>query len=97
MLLSLVGNNKPIKKQVTLQKPLKESSKGMASHCDNSFDGLYISKNDVNEAKGPAPVAESNAQNAKWLVGVDFNKKYDEFFRDLFYNVDVENREITEP
>ena len=32
VLLSLMGNNKPIKKQVVIQKPLKESSEAMASH-----------------------------------------------------------------
>ena len=44
MLLSLMGNNKPIKKQVALQKPLKESSEAMALCCDNSLDGLYINR-----------------------------------------------------
>ena len=60
MLLSLTGNNKPIKR-----KPLKESSEAMALHCYNSLDGLYINKNYVSKVKGPAPVTESNAQNAK--------------------------------
>ena len=63
MLLSLTGNNKPIEKQVALQKPLNESSKAMAFHCDNSLDGWYINKNNINKAKGPAPVAKSDAQN----------------------------------
>ena len=65
MLLSLTGNNKPIKKQVALQKPLKESSKAMELCCNNSLDGLYINRNIVNKAKGPAPVAESDTQNDK--------------------------------
>ena len=34
-------------------------------------------------------------QNAKQLVVVDFNEKCDEYFGELFYNVDIENREIT--
>ena len=51
MLLSLTGNNKPIKKWVVLQKPLKESSEAMALHCNNSLDGLYSNKNDVKEIK----------------------------------------------
>ena len=46
----------------------------MASHCNNSSDGSYISKNDVNEAKGPISVAESDVQNTKQLVVVDFNE-----------------------
>ena len=62
----------------------------MASCCDNSLAGLYINKNDVNGIKGPISVAESNAQNAKGLVVVDFNKKCDKYFRELFYNVDIE-------
>ena len=33
----------------------------MALQCNNSSDGSYINKNDVNEAKGPVPVAESDA------------------------------------
>ena len=65
MLLSLTGNNKPIERQVALQKPFKESSDAMALMCNNSSDRSYIDKNDVNKAKGPAQVAESNAQNAK--------------------------------
>ena len=69
----------------------------MVSHYDNSLDGLYINKNDVNEVKGTAPVTESNMQNAKQLVVVDFNEKCIEYFRELFYNVDIENRVITEP
>ena len=36
MLLSLMGNNKPIKKQVVPQKPIKESSEDRALHCNNS-------------------------------------------------------------
>ena len=97
MLLSLTGNNKPIKKQVTIQKLLKESSEAIALHCDNSLDGSYIIKNDINKAKGPAPVTESDVQNAKWLVVNDFNKKCYEYFRESFYNVDIDNWEITEP
>ena len=92
-----MGNHKPIKKQVAIQKPLKESNETMASHCNNSLDGSYISKNDVNEVKGPILVAESYSQNAKWLVVVDFTEKCIEYFRELFYNVGIENREITEP
>ena len=92
-----MGNNKPIKKQVAIQKPLTESSEAMASCCDNSLDGLYINKNNENKVKSLAPAAESDAQNAKQLVVVDFNEKCNEYFRELFYNVDIENREITEP
>ena len=95
MLLSLMGNHKPIKKQVAIQKPLKESNETVASHCNHSLDGLYINKNDVNEVKGPISMAESDAQNAKQLVVVDFNENCNEYFRELFYNIDIENREIT--
>ena len=69
----------------------------MASYSNNSLEGSYISKNDINQAKHPASVAESDAQNAKQLLVVDFNKKCNECFRELFCNVDIENREITEP
>ena len=72
MLLSLTGNNKPIKKQVAMQKPLKKSNE--ASSCSNSVDGSYINKNDVSKVKDPAPVANDDMQNATWLVVVDFNK-----------------------
>ena len=65
MLLSLMGNNKPIKKQVAIQNPLKENSEAMAPHCNNSLNGSYINKNNRNKVKGPAPVAESNVQNDK--------------------------------
>ena len=68
-----------------------------ALHNNNSLDGMYINKNNVNKAKGPAPVAESNAQNAKQLVVNDFNEKCDEYFRELLHNVDMEKHEITEP
>ena len=74
MFLSCMGNNKPIKEQVAIQKPLKESSEAMASCCNNSLHGLYIKKNNVNEVKGTAPVAESDVQNAKQLVVVDSTK-----------------------
>ena len=47
--------------------------------------------------KGPAPFAESNVQNAKQLVVNDFNEKCNEYFRELFHNVDIENWEIAEP
>ena len=80
MLLALIGNNKTIKRQVALQKPLKESSEAMALHCNNSLDGSYINRNIVNEAKGPAPVAESNTQNIKQLVVKNFNEKCNEYF-----------------
>ena len=65
MLLSLTGNNKAVKRQVALQKLLKENSEAMALHCNNSLHGSYINRNIVNKAKGPAPVAESNTQNIK--------------------------------
>ena len=44
MLLSLTGNIKTIKRQVALQKLLKESSEAMALHCDNSLVGSYINR-----------------------------------------------------
>ena len=94
MLLSLMGNNKPIERQVAIQKPLKESNETVATCCNNSLDGLYINKNNVNEAKGPISMAESDAQNAKQLVVADFNENCNEYFRELFYNVDIDNREI---
>ena len=97
MLLSLTGNNKTIKRQVALQKSLKESSGAMALHCNNSLDGSYINRNVVNKPKGPAPVAESDTQNIRQLVFKDFNKKCDVYFRELFHNVDIDNWEITEP
>ena len=59
MLLSLTDNNKSIKRQVAIQKPLK-NNEAMALCCDNSLDGSYINRNIANEAKGPAPVAESD-------------------------------------
>ena len=84
MLLSLTGNNKPIKKQVALQKPLKESSEAKAKHWNNSLDGSYINRNIVNEAKDPAPVAESDTQHIKQLVVNDLNEKCEEYFREFF-------------
>ena len=69
----------------------------MALCCDNSLDGFYINRNVVNEAKGPAPVAESDIQNVKQLVVNDFNEKCNEYFIELFHNVDIENWEVTEP
>ena len=36
-------------------------------------------------------------QHVKQLVVNDFNEKCNEYFRELFHNVDIENREITEP
>ena len=45
MLLSLIGSNKTIKRQVALQKPLKESSEAMALCCNNCLDGSYIDVN----------------------------------------------------
>ena len=65
MLLSLTGNNKPIKKWVALQKPLKENSEAMALCCDNSLYGSHINRNVIGEANGPAPVAGSDTQNVK--------------------------------
>ena len=65
----------------------------MALHCGNSLDGSYINRNIINEAKGPAPVAESDTQNLKQLVVKDFNEKCNEYFRELFHNVDIENWE----
>ena len=91
MLLSLTGNNENIKRQVTLQKPLKESSEAMALCCDNSLDGSYINRNVINEAKGPAPVVESDAQAVKQLVVKGFNEKCNEYFRKLFHNIDIDN------
>ena len=82
MLLSLTGNHKPIKKQVLIQKPLKESNETMASCCNNSLEGSYISKNIVNEAKSPISVAESDVQNAKQLVVIEVSAKCDEYFRE---------------
>ena len=63
----------------------------MALHCDNSLDESYINRNIVNEAKGPAPVAESDMPNVKQLVVKDFNKKCNMYFRELFHNVDIDN------
>ena len=74
MLLSLMGNNKPIKKQAAIQKPLIESNEGIASSCSNFLDRSYINKKDLSKSKDPAPVADNDAQNAKCLVVVNFNK-----------------------
>ena len=82
-LLLLTGNNKPIKRQVALQKPLKESSEAMALCYNNSLVGSYINSNIVNKVKGPAPVAESDMQNVKQLIIKDFNKKCNEYFREF--------------
>ena len=50
----------------------------------NSLDGSYINRSVVNEVKGPAPVTESEIQHIKQLIVKDFNKKCDEYFRELF-------------
>ena len=68
----------------------------MALDANNSVDGSYIKMNVINKVKGPAPVAESNAQHVKQLAGKDFKEKCDEYFRELFHNVDIDNWEITE-
>ena len=47
--------------------------------------------------KGPALVAESKMPNIKQFIFKDFNKKCNEYFRELFHNVDIDNWEITEP
>ena len=60
----------------------------MASCCDNSLDTSYINKNDINEVKGPAQVANGDAQNAKQLVVVDFNENVMNSLGNYFYNVD---------
>ena len=60
MLLSLTGNSKPIKKQVTINKMLKENSKDIAKIGDDILDRLYINKNNESKAKG-----SSNRRNAK--------------------------------
>ena len=97
MLLLLTGNNKPIKRQVALQKPLKESSEAMALCSKKSLDRSYIDGNVVNEVKGPAPAAESKTQHVKKLIVKDFNDKCYKYFRELFLNVDIDNGEVTEP
>ena len=36
-------------------------------------------------------------QNVKQLIVKDLNKKCDEYFRELFHNVDMDTLEVTEP
>ena len=84
MLLLLTGNNKTSKRQVALQKPLKESSEARELCSTNSFDGSYIDRNVVNEVKGLAPVAEREMHNVKQLIVKDFNEKCNEYFWELF-------------
>ena len=97
MLLLLTGNHKTGKRQIAPQKLLKESGEARASHSINTVDGSYLDRNAVNEAKGPAPVAEYETKNVKQLIIWDFNEKCDEYFRELFQNVDIENQEIIDP
>ena len=97
MLLSLTGNNKTSKRQVAVQRSLKESNEARVSHSTNSLDGSYIDRNVINEVKGPASVAENEMQNVKQLIVRDFNEKCYEYFRELFQNVDIDNQEIIDP
>ena len=97
MLLSLTGNSRTNKRQVALQKPLKESSEAMALCFKNSLDKSYINRNIINEVKGPVLVTDSKIQNVKQLIVKDFNEKCNEYFRELFHNVDIDNQEVTEP
>ena len=69
----------------------------MALCSENSLDGSYINRNVINEVKAPAPVAESKMQHVKQLIVKDFNEKCNEYFRELFHNVDIENWEETKP
>ena len=80
-----------------MQNQLKESSEAMALCSKNSLDRPYINRNILNEAKGPALVAESELQHVKQLTFKDFNEKCDEYFRELFHNVDIYNLEVSEP
>ena len=70
--------NKPIKKQVALQKPLEESSEAMTLHCNNSLDGSYINRKVVNEAKVQYQLLKVIRRR---LVVNDFNEKCNEHFR----------------
>ena len=97
MLLFMTGNNKTSKRQVKVQKPLKENREARALCSAKSLDGSYIDRNVINEVKGPAPVAESEIQNVNQLIVKDFNDKCNEYFRELFQNTDIDNWEITEP
>ena len=97
MLLSLAGNHKTSKRQVAFQRLLKESGEARASHSINSLDGSYIDRNAVNKVKGPATVAENDAQNVKQLIVSDLNEKCNEYFRELFQNVDIDNWDLIDP
>ena len=68
----------------------------MASHGNNTLEGLYIKKNNVSEAKGTVTETSPEAQNAKQLIIEYFNKKCNEYFREIFYYIDIDNREKSE-
>ena len=69
----------------------------MALHSENSFNESYINRNIVNKVRCPVAVAESETQNVKQLIVKDFNEKCNDYFRELFHNVDIDNWEVTEP
>ena len=65
----------------------------LQSHSVITLDQSYIDRNAVNEVKHSAQIAENRTQNLKPLVIWDFNEKRNEYFRELFQNVDTDNQE----
>ena len=44
-----------------------------------------------------ATESDTKTENDKQLLIDDFNKKCDEYFQVIFYNVDIENKELIKP
>ena len=97
MLLSLTGNHEISKRQIAPQKALNEGSGPGISHSIIILDGLYIDRKAVNEVRGSAPIAENRTQNVKQLVIQDFNEKYDEYYRELSQDIDINDKETVDP
>ena len=57
--------------------------------------GHILIKNNESKTKITATENDTKTENAKWLVIDDINKKCDEYFWEIFYNVDIENKELT--
>ena len=84
-------------KQVAIHKISKENSKDVVKFGNDTLDGSYINKNNEDKAKGMATESDAITENAKQLVIVNFNKKCDEYFSEIFYNIDIENKELIKP
>ena len=76
---------------------LKENSKDVIKIGNDILDRSYINKNNESKAKGMAIESDTKTENAKWLVIDDFNKECNEYFQEIFYNVDIENKELIKP